>query len=91
MYTIRLVTGENVYVLCGGRGAMIDHHEKFLTAREVADRLRIGLRTVWRWTKLGALPAPLRLGTRIVRWRAADIAEIISHPRTAERERHFIK
>ena len=45
-----------------------------LNAREVAKRLRISIRTVWRWTAAGILPSPFRLG-RITRWRAQDITE----------------
>lgn len=43
-----------------------------LKASEVAQRLGIGVRTVWKWTALGELPAPFRLG-RITRWRRRDI------------------
>jgi excisionase family DNA binding protein len=48
---------------------------ELLTAREVAERLNIGIRTVWRWSASGELPAPLRLGKarRVVRWKAVDI------------------
>lgn len=58
-----------------------------LTAKEVADRLTIGVRTVWRWAKSGELPAPVRMGhhRRIVRWRADEIdawlaLEVERHP-----------
>ena len=49
---------------------------ELLTAREVAGRLGIGVRTVWRWTAAGQLPAPIRLGKtgRTVRWKATAIA-----------------
>lgn len=53
-----------------------------LTAQEVATRLRIGLRTVWRWTNLGRFPQPLRWGPRIVRWREADIEALINGSNT---------
>jgi excisionase family DNA binding protein len=43
-----------------------------LTARDVAERLGISVRTVWRWTATGEMPAPVRRG-RIVRWKAADV------------------
>ena len=44
-----------------------------LTVRDVARRLSISERTVWRWTALGLLPAPVHPHTRSTRWRAADI------------------
>jgi excisionase family DNA binding protein len=48
-----------------------------LTAREVAERLGISIRTVWIWTSHGILPAPFRRG-RITRWRARDITDYLS-------------
>ncbi|MGE3804389.1 MAG: helix-turn-helix transcriptional regulator [Gemmataceae bacterium] len=50
---------------------------KLLTVDEVADELRIATRTVWRWAESGWLPAPLRLGRRVVRWRAEDIRRFL--------------
>jgi predicted DNA-binding transcriptional regulator AlpA len=44
-----------------------------LTVRDVARRLSISERTVWRWTALGILPAPVHLHARSTRWRAADL------------------
>ena len=44
-----------------------------LTVREVARRLSISERTVWRWTALGLLPIPVHPHARSTRWRAADI------------------
>lgn len=44
-----------------------------LTVRDVARRLSIGERTVWRWTALGLLPAPVHPHARSTRWLAADI------------------
>lgn len=44
-----------------------------LTVREVARRLSISARTVWRWTALGLLPPPVHPHARSTRWRTADI------------------
>lgn len=44
-----------------------------LTARDVAARLSISERTVWRWTARGLLPPPVHPHARSTRWRAADI------------------
>ena len=54
---------------------MMTHPKDLLTAREVAQRIGIAIRTVWRLTKIGQLPAPVRLGRqgRIVRWKTTDI------------------
>lgn len=48
-----------------------------LTVRDVARRLNIGTRTVWRYCATGDLPAPIRLGKRVVRWKAADIERFV--------------
>jgi predicted DNA-binding transcriptional regulator AlpA len=50
---------------------------EFLTVDEVADRLRVGKRTVWRWVARGSMPQPLRFSTICVRWRIADIDRFI--------------
>lgn len=46
---------------------------KLLKVKEVAILLNIAPRTVWRLSATGELPAPVRIGTRIVRWRFTDI------------------
>ena len=47
-----------------------------LTVKEVAERLGVGVRTVWRWTRTGELPPPVRRG-RIVRWKTTDIERFV--------------
>lgn len=58
---------------------MIVVHKDLLTAREVAQRLSIGVRTLWRWNAAGQMPAPVRTGGsgRIVRWKATDIDRFV--------------
>jgi prophage regulatory protein len=48
-----------------------------LTVNDVARRLKVGTRTVWRWLALGHLPRPLRFSAVCVRWRLADIDRFI--------------
>jgi excisionase family DNA binding protein len=48
-----------------------------LTVRQVARRLAISERTVWRWTAQGLLPPPVHPHARSTRWRAADIARYL--------------
>ncbi len=50
-----------------------------LTAREVAHCLSVSSRTVWRWTALGILPAPVRPSRRATRWRAGDIRRFLDN------------
>jgi predicted DNA-binding transcriptional regulator AlpA len=48
-----------------------------LTAREVAERLNVCPRTIWRWTSMGRLPKPIRLvGSKATRWKEADIEAV---------------
>jgi excisionase family DNA binding protein len=60
-----------------------------LTVREVARRLSISERTVWRWTALGLLPPPVHPHSRTTRWRAADLEryldELSAHPDSGDR------
>ena len=45
-----------------------------LTARQVGERLSVGVRTVWRLVQRGELPAPqLRLNRKVVRWTAESV------------------
>jgi excisionase family DNA binding protein len=47
-----------------------------LTAEEVALRLNVSERTLWRLLSAGKLPKPVRFG-RNTRWKAAELAEWI--------------
>jgi excisionase family DNA binding protein len=53
-----------------------------LTIREVAWRLSISSRSVWRLVATRELPPPVRLGRRVVRWRLADIRAYLDSLRT---------
>ena len=46
--------------------------ERLLTVRQVADRLGVSTRQVWKLTAAEKLPAPVRL-SRSVRWRANEL------------------
>lgn len=46
---------------------------EMLTARELAGRLKISQRQVWKLASSGRLPEAVRIG-RSVRWRESDIA-----------------
>ena len=48
-----------------------------LTAQEVADRLSIGVRTLWRLVAQQKLPQPVRYSRKLVRWKSADIDRYI--------------
>ena len=47
---------------------------QYLTAKQVADKLGIAVRTVWQWSSDGVrLPKPIYLGTRSPRWNLGTI------------------
>lgn len=46
---------------------------RYISVREVAERFNVSSGTVWRWTRTGALPQPLRLSAGCTRWRAEDV------------------
>jgi predicted DNA-binding transcriptional regulator AlpA len=46
---------------------------KLISAKEVALRLSVTPRTVWRWVSLGKLPRPLRLSPGCARWWETDV------------------
>ncbi|HVS40304.1 MAG TPA: helix-turn-helix domain-containing protein [Gemmataceae bacterium] len=48
-----------------------------LTAQDVARRLSIGVRTLWRMVALGKLPQPIRYTRKLVRWKTTDIDRYI--------------
>lgn len=45
-----------------------------LSAAQVAEKLGVSRRTVWRLVSLGTLPKPMLLSARCARWRASDVA-----------------
>lgn len=56
---------------------MIETHtnnqcEQLLTVKQVANMLGIGKSTVWELARTGKLPKPIKLSSRITRWRMSD-------------------
>ncbi len=56
--------------------------EELLKDREVASRLGIGVSTVWRLSKAGKLPPPIKIGGS-TRWRVSEISEWIEAQQAA--------
>ncbi len=59
--------------------------KELLTAREVAYRLSIGVRTLYKMVQRGEFPPPIRQGRRLVRWKAADVQRYIDSLRPGGR------
>jgi excisionase family DNA binding protein len=58
------------------------HHEPLsvhdlLTVQEVADRLNVSVRTVYRLLSRGELPQPVRFNRKLVRWKRCDMDRYI--------------
>lgn len=51
---------------------------QLLTAEEVAELLAVSPRSVWRLSDTGQIPAPVRFGGRVTRWRLIDIRNFIA-------------
>jgi predicted DNA-binding transcriptional regulator AlpA len=51
--------------------------------RDVADYLKVSVRTVWRLAKQPEFPKPIRLGGRVNRWRAEDLMAYLGHAQQA--------
>jgi excisionase family DNA binding protein len=49
-----------------------------MTAQQVADRLSISVRTVYRLVARGVLPPPVRFNRKLVRWKRSDIDRYIA-------------
>ena len=45
----------------------------FVTPKDLAFRLRVSIREIWRMIERGHLPQPIRFGRKIIRWRDADV------------------
>lgn len=46
-----------------------------LNVRQMAELLGVHPRSVWRLAQMGEIPAPIRLGGRVVRWRLSDLRD----------------
>lgn len=61
--------------------ATVQEPAELMTTAQVAKLLSAGERTVWRWSRSGAMPAPLKLNPGrqgAVRFRRADILKWIA-------------
>jgi excisionase family DNA binding protein len=52
-----------------------------LTAQEVAGRLSMSVRTLWRMIERGKFPAPIRYTRRLVRWKKSDLLDWLGRQR----------
>lgn len=44
-----------------------------VSAADLSGLLGVSLNTIWRWSKAGRLPAPVRIGPNTTRWNMGEI------------------
>lgn len=45
---------------------------QLMTAKDIAARLGLGIKTIYRLVQIGTLPQPIRLSPKVIRWRRDD-------------------
>jgi excisionase family DNA binding protein len=48
-----------------------------LTSQQVADRLAVSVRTLWRLVAAGKVPQPVRYNRKLVRWKNSEVKRYI--------------
>jgi len=54
------------------------HACELLSVSDLSRLLRISKRSIWRLVALGKFPQPVRLGPKMVRWRAREVDAYLS-------------
>lgn len=50
---------------------------ELLTSQQVAERLSVSVRTLWRLVAAGKFPQPVRYNRKLVRWKTTEVARYI--------------
>lgn len=50
---------------------------ELLTSQQVAERLAVSVRTLWRLVAAGKFPQPVRYNRKLVRWKNVDVVRYI--------------
>jgi len=53
--------------------------DQLLTSRDVARRLSISVRTLFRLVRAGKFPDPIRYNRRLIRWKSEAVVQYIQH------------
>ena len=61
---------------------MVDRPERLagpelMTSQQVAERLAVSVRTLWRLVAAGKFPQPVRYNRKLVRWKTTDVSRYI--------------
>ena len=49
-----------------------------MTSQQVANRLAISIRTLWRLVRANKVPQPVRYNRKLVRWKTTDLSRYIA-------------
>ncbi|WP_150298864.1 helix-turn-helix transcriptional regulator [Pseudomonas profundi] len=49
---------------------------RYVSDIQLAEMFAVSRATIWRWTKAGNLPEPVKLSPGTTRWRLADIQQL---------------
>lgn len=55
------------------RAPPITKNTKFLAVTQMAERYSVSTDSIWRWTRAGRLPAPVKINPQVVRWRLEEV------------------
>jgi excisionase family DNA binding protein len=50
---------------------------ELMTSQQVAERLAVSVRTLWRLVAAGKFPQPVRYNRKLVRWKTTDVSRYI--------------
>jgi excisionase family DNA binding protein len=50
---------------------------ELLTSQQVAEKLAVSVRTLWRLVASGKFPQPVRYNRKLVRWKTVDVSRYI--------------
>jgi excisionase family DNA binding protein len=50
---------------------------ELMTSQQVAERLSVSVRTLWRLVAAGKFPQPVRYNRKLVRWKTVDVTRYI--------------
>ena len=70
---------------------MEENRKTFIRAREIALKYGMGVSTVWKWTAIGHLPKPQKLGKKMTVWNADEVDSVMKEiARTSSEDQNSI-
>ena len=63
----------NKHITPDAAAATASQQRQYLSATQVAGRYNVSTDTIWRWSRNGDLPRPVKLSPGSTRWRLSDL------------------